>query len=138
MRRPLVSGTGCEEEGKDDFIERRTRASVGVCFGRVAVRRVPNPTDPLAWPALIVPEDRNETFGYIERVKAGEAVVHEFRIQRPSDLQFRWIRSVGFHLGESVAIKSLTTSAIAVAAAKSNLLIDMKTPTPREGANAIS
>ncbi|QDA35686.1 PAS domain S-box protein (plasmid) [Paracoccus liaowanqingii] len=54
--------------------------------------------DPMAWPALIVPEDRDETFGYIERVKAGESVVHEFRIQRPSDLQFRWIRSVGFPL----------------------------------------
>lgn len=54
--------------------------------------------DPKIWPALIVPEDREETLGYIERVKAGESVVHEFRIQRRSDRQFRWIRSVGFPL----------------------------------------
>lgn len=41
------------------------------------------------------------------------------------------------HLGASVVIRSFATSAIAVAAAKSNLLMDINTPTPRDGAKAM-
>lgn len=65
------------------------------------VSRAAMMADPKVWPALLVPEDRDETLGYFELVKAGDSVVHEFRIQRPSDLEFRWIRSVGFPLFDS-------------------------------------
>lgn len=54
--------------------------------------------DPKLWAALIVPEDRDEALTCVERVKAGDSVAHEFRIQRPSDLEFRWIRSLAFPL----------------------------------------
>lgn len=50
------------------------------------------------WAAHIVPEDRAPTFAQLERVRGGEAVVYEFRILRPSDGSFRWIRNHGFPL----------------------------------------
>jgi PAS domain S-box-containing protein len=56
------------------------------------------PDDMRHWAALIVPEDRDSALEHIERARRGESVVHEFRIQRPSDLAFRWIRSTDFPL----------------------------------------
>lgn len=50
------------------------------------------------WAAMIVPEDRGRALEHIERARQGESVVHEFRIQRPSDRTFRWIRNTEFPL----------------------------------------
>jgi PAS domain S-box-containing protein len=50
------------------------------------------------WAAKIVPEDRERMLAHIDRAKAGEPVVHEFRIQRPSDGAFRWVRNTDFPL----------------------------------------
>jgi PAS domain S-box-containing protein len=50
------------------------------------------------WAALIVPEDRDIAMTHIKRARDGEAVVHEFRIQRASDQSFRWIRDTDFPL----------------------------------------
>ncbi|MFK4875262.1 PAS domain-containing protein [Novosphingobium sp. ZW T3_23] len=41
------------------------------------------------WAATIVPEDRSTAFEHIEQARHGDAVVHEFRNQRPSDSTFR-------------------------------------------------
>jgi PAS domain S-box-containing protein len=50
------------------------------------------------WAKLIDPEDRAGVFDALRRVRAGERVVHEFRIRRPSDGQVRWIRDTAFPL----------------------------------------
>ncbi|MEH3144076.1 MAG: PAS domain S-box protein [Methylobacterium frigidaeris] len=50
------------------------------------------------WAAMIVPEDREAVLGHLEAARRGEATTHEFRIQRPSDGAFRWIRNTGFPL----------------------------------------
>jgi PAS domain S-box-containing protein len=50
------------------------------------------------WAKLIEPEDRGPVFGALRRVRAGDRVVHEFRIRRPSDGQVRWIRDTAFPL----------------------------------------
>lgn len=54
--------------------------------------------DARQWAAPIVPEDRAATFAQLERVRAGESVMYEFRILRPSDRSFRWIRNHAFPL----------------------------------------
>ncbi|WP_237477286.1 PAS domain S-box protein [Lichenibacterium dinghuense] len=54
--------------------------------------------DPKRWASLIVPEDRDAALEHLEQARRGEAVVHEFRIQRPSDGVFRWIRNTDFPL----------------------------------------
>lgn len=56
------------------------------------------PTDVKHWAALVVPEDREAALENLEQARAGKAVVHEFRIQRPSDRAFRWIRNTRFPL----------------------------------------
>ena len=50
------------------------------------------------WASAIVPDDRASALGHLERARQGEAVVHEFRIQRLSDGAFRWIRNTDFPL----------------------------------------
>lgn len=50
------------------------------------------------WASLIVPEDRDAALAQIGRAREGEAVVHEFRIQRANDVAFRWIRNIDFPL----------------------------------------
>lgn len=50
------------------------------------------------WAALIVPDDRDAALAHIQQVLRGEAAVHEFRIQRPDDGAFRWIRNTCFPL----------------------------------------
>lgn len=52
------------------------------------------------WAATIVPEDRETAFDHIEQARRGVSVVHEFRIQRPSDGAFRWVRNTDFPLNE--------------------------------------
>lgn len=48
------------------------------------------------WAAAILPEDRDAALVEIEKARQGEAVVHEFRIQRATDGAFRWIRNTAF------------------------------------------
>ena len=48
--------------------------------------------------ASIVPEDRDRALGHLNESRHGEAVVHEFRIQRRSDQAFRWVRNTDFPL----------------------------------------
>jgi PAS domain S-box-containing protein len=50
------------------------------------------------WAAMIVPEEREAAIGHLEAARAGDTTVHEFRIQRPSDGAFRWIRNTDFPL----------------------------------------
>lgn len=50
------------------------------------------------WAALILPEDREVALRHIAAARYGEAVVHEFRIQRPDDGTFHWIRNTNFPL----------------------------------------
>ncbi len=52
------------------------------------------------WAATIVPEDRDAALERLEAACGGETVAHEFRIQRPDDGSFRWIRSTDFPLGD--------------------------------------
>ena len=54
--------------------------------------------DPKHWAAMIVPEDRETAMSHLERACVGETVVHEFRIQRPMDGSFCWIRNTDFPL----------------------------------------
>lgn len=50
------------------------------------------------WAAHVVPDDRDLALAHLARAKGGESVVHEFRIQRPADGSFRWIRDTDFPL----------------------------------------
>ena len=50
------------------------------------------------WASLITPDDRDAALEHVETARQGEAVVHEFRIQRPSDKAFRWVRDTDFPL----------------------------------------
>lgn len=50
------------------------------------------------WAAFIVPEDRETAVTHIQQARQGNAVVHEFRIQRATDQVFRWIRDTDFPL----------------------------------------
>ncbi len=53
------------------------------------------------WAALVVPEDRHGALARMEAALAGETAIHEFRIQRPSDGAFRWIRNTDFPLEDA-------------------------------------
>ncbi|WP_162630715.1 CheR family methyltransferase [Paracoccus endophyticus] len=48
------------------------------------------------WLGLIVPEDRERARDAVERLRAGERLVFEYRATRPSDGQVRLIRDAGF------------------------------------------
>ncbi|WP_018263749.1 PAS domain-containing protein [Methylobacterium sp. WSM2598] len=50
------------------------------------------------WASVIVPEEREAAMGHLQAARAGNTSVHEFRIQRPSDGAFRWIRNTDFPL----------------------------------------
>lgn len=53
------------------------------------------------WAALILPEDRDLAMAHIEQARQGSSSIHEFRIQRPDDRAFRWIRNVDFPLHDA-------------------------------------
>ena len=55
--------------------------------------------DPRSWAGTIVPEDRDAALAHLAQARRGKSMVHEFRIQRPSDGAFRWIRNTDFPLG---------------------------------------
>ncbi|GEP07362.1 GAF domain-containing protein [Methylobacterium oxalidis] len=57
--------------------------------------------DPARWLALIRPEDRDGAYAHLEKARAGEEVVYEFRIRRPSDGEERWIRNTDFPLRDA-------------------------------------
>ncbi len=54
--------------------------------------------DVTRWAAMIVPDDRDVALAHLEAARWGEVAIHEFRIQRPSDGAFRWIRNTDFPL----------------------------------------
>jgi PAS domain S-box-containing protein len=60
--------------------------------------------DVTRWAAMIVPDDRDAALGRLDEARRGEVVVHEFRIQRPLDGAFRWIRNTDFPLRGDVRI----------------------------------
>jgi two-component system, chemotaxis family, CheB/CheR fusion protein len=53
-----------------------------------------------SWLELIVPEDRPRAMSNIERVRAGEFVTFEYRIQRPRDGAIRWLRNTDFPIAD--------------------------------------
>ena len=60
------------------------------------------------WQDLIVPEDRAHAVAAINQVLAGEQVMFEYRVRRPSDGAIRWLRNTDFPIsdgsGEIVSI----------------------------------
>lgn len=50
------------------------------------------------WAGLVLPEDRDATLAHLQDACQGKVVTHEFRIRRPSDGAFRWIKSTDFPL----------------------------------------
>ncbi|OWW00132.1 hypothetical protein ATY81_25405 [Rhizobium sp. R72] len=52
--------------------------------------------DERALGACIVPEERDVVSKRVARVAQGESIVQEYRIQRSSEDELRWIRSIGF------------------------------------------
>lgn len=51
--------------------------------------------------ALVLPEDRDTVLTNLKTVSAGTALKQEFRIQRPSDGAFRWIRNTDFPIRDA-------------------------------------
>ncbi|CAO4180664.1 Blue-light-activated histidine kinase [Methylorubrum populi] len=54
------------------------------------------------WGALMVPEDRERALHSLTRAVDGESLANEFRIMRPHDGAFRWIRSTLFPLRDEL------------------------------------
>ncbi|NWJ27598.1 PAS domain S-box protein [Rhizobium sp. Td3] len=50
------------------------------------------------WASLIVPDDRDKALEHLSEAREGKSVVHEFRVQRPSDHAFRWVKNTDFPL----------------------------------------
>ncbi|MBW9117373.1 PAS domain-containing protein [Rhizobium cauense] len=50
----------------------------------------------VGWLELIVPEDRERAAANLQRVREGEWVTFEYRIQRPADGAIRWLRNTDF------------------------------------------
>ncbi|MFJ7438732.1 HWE histidine kinase domain-containing protein [Methylorubrum thiocyanatum] len=55
-------------------------------------------SDVQRWAGHMLPEDRGRALQNLQRVAAGQSLLNEFRIKRPSDGAFRWIRSTLFPL----------------------------------------
>ncbi len=53
------------------------------------------------WAAMVLPEDRDTALSRLDEARQGRSVVHEFRIRRPSDGAFRWIRNTDFPLHDA-------------------------------------
>jgi PAS domain S-box-containing protein len=49
-----------------------------------------------SWQDFILPEDRENAFSAIKRVREGKRAAFEFRIRRPNDGQIRWLRNTDF------------------------------------------
>lgn len=50
------------------------------------------------WAARVVPDDRQAAIDSVASVRDGTPRVHEFRVQREDDSQFRWVRDTVFPL----------------------------------------
>ena len=50
------------------------------------------------WAGHMLPEDRENALQNLQRAATGQSLLNEFRIKRPSDGAFRWIRSTLFPL----------------------------------------
>ena len=59
------------------------------------------------WGAMIVPEDRDIALEHILSARQGKSVIHDFRIQRPSDRAFRWIRNTDFPLHDNGRVRRI-------------------------------
>lgn len=70
------------------------------------------------WASMIVPDDRDIALAHIEKARSGKATVHEFRIQRPADGAFRWIRNTDFPLRDDGNIPRIGGIAADVTEAK--------------------
>lgn len=55
-------------------------------------------SDVQRWAGHMLPEDRGRAVQNLQRAAAGQSLLNEFRIKRPSDGAFRWIRSTLFPL----------------------------------------
>lgn len=77
--------------------------------------------DVARWAGLIVPEDREAALAHLDGARRGEAAVHEFRIQRPSDRSFRWIRHTDFPLRDGGHVQRIGGIAEDVTEAKLNI-----------------
>lgn len=75
------------------------------------------------WAAMVVPEDRDAALAHLEAARTGKTVVHEFRIQRPADGAFRWIRNTDFPL-ENATGRFQRISGIAEDVTEAKLAID--------------
>jgi PAS domain S-box-containing protein len=53
------------------------------------------------WADLILPEDRVETLAKLERVRAGERIIINYRIRRATDEEVRWLRETAFPIRDS-------------------------------------
>ena len=53
------------------------------------------------WADLILPEDRAETLEKLERVRAGERIILNYRIRRATDKEVRWLRETAFPICDS-------------------------------------
>ena len=73
------------------------------------------------WAAMIVPEDRDIALQHIESARQGASVAHEFRIQRPSDQTFRWIRNIDFPLDQNGHVGRIGGIAEDISEAKLNV-----------------
>jgi PAS domain S-box-containing protein len=54
-----------------------------------------------SWLDLIVPEDRERATENIRRVRAGEHVTFEYRVERPKDGEIRWLRNTDFPITDA-------------------------------------
>lgn len=50
----------------------------------------------IGWLELVLPEDRDSAAANLQRVREGEWVTFEYRIQRPADGAIRWLRDTDF------------------------------------------
>ncbi|QNE32501.1 PAS domain S-box protein [Sphingomonas sp. NBWT7] len=57
--------------------------------------------DMTKWMAMIVPEDHKSALEHLEAARSGQTAQHVFRIRRPSDGAFRWIRNTDFPLRDN-------------------------------------
>ena len=89
------------------------------------------------WVELILPEDRAQAVGSIQRVHDGEWVTFEYRVRRPVDGEIRWLRNTDFPIkdttgrvariggvGHDITALKVTEEALAAAEQRQRLLLD--------------
>lgn len=90
-----ASGSGLWIRDADTLAMEYTSPAIATIYG------VPDGAllgDIARWARLVVPEDREAALRHVQEARQGTSAIHEFRIQRPSDLAFRWIRNTDFPL----------------------------------------